>query len=190
MSHSKKELRHKIIKQLESLSEQDVRILNHRIQERLFKSDRWSQAKVIGITISRRREIETRHVIEKAWQEGKDVTVPKCFPDDKSMAFYTITDFKQLEEVYFGLKEPKVNGAVAVEPSQIDLLIVPGVCYTKKGYRVGYGGGYYDRYLQHFLGNTLSLLFECQLVKDIPTEKFDIPVELMITEKRIIDCNE
>jgi 5-formyltetrahydrofolate cyclo-ligase len=191
MDHSKKELRHDIKKKLELLSEQEQSVFNHQIQDQLFNSGRWNSAKVIGITISRGKEVETRGIIEKAWQEGKKVAVPKCFPNEKRMNFYIITDeYNQLEEVYFGLKEPKVHETTSVEPNQMDLLIVPGICYSENGYRIGYGGGYYDRYLQHFHGDTLSLLFECQLIENISFEKFDIPVKQMITEKRTITCYE
>jgi 5-formyltetrahydrofolate cyclo-ligase len=190
MSYSKKELRKIVKEKLESLSEMEVRHYNLLIQEKFFKSDSWNQAEVIGITVSRGREVETRDIIERAWKEGKKVSVPKCYPDNKSMAFYILNDFTQLEEVYFGLKEPKVDETVIVEKNDIELLIVPGVCYTLNGFRVGYGGGYYDRYLEHFHGNTVSLLFECQLVDGIPANEFDIPVKQIITEDRVINCNE
>jgi 5-formyltetrahydrofolate cyclo-ligase len=190
MGHSKKELRNEIKKKLNSLSEQEWSAFNQKIQDQLVTSDSWNIAKVIGITISRGKEIETRGIIETAWQEGKKVAVPKCFPNEKRMVFYLLTDYNQLEEVYFGLKEPKVHETTSVESNQMDLLIVPGICYSENGYRIGYGGGYYDRFLQHFRGNTLSLLFECQLVENIPFERFDIPVMQMITEKRTITCHE
>ncbi|KAA0549415.1 5-formyltetrahydrofolate cyclo-ligase [Bacillus sp. BGMRC 2118] len=188
MSNEKKELRKLVKQQLSKVTKEQFMKYTTRIQQSLFEDEKWKQANVIGITISRGNEIETKGIIEEAWNQGKKVAVPKCIPEDKKMIFYIFTDFSQLEEVYFGLQEPKPSETVAIHPSEIHLLVVPGVVFTEYGFRIGYGGGYYDRYLSQYEGSTLSLLLECQLVQQLPIELHDIPVQQLITEKRIVHC--
>jgi 5-formyltetrahydrofolate cyclo-ligase len=190
MDKTKKELRLEMKNRLNTISEHDFTYSSNKIAQTLFTTRIWKESRVIGLTISRGREVPTRSVIERAWKEGKGVAVPKCFPEDMSMEFYLITSYDQLEEVYFGLKEPIIEENSAVQPNEIDLLIVPGVCFTEKGFRIGYGGGYYDRYLTSFQHQTISLLLECQLLPEILTKSHDLPVQQLITERRLIVCYE
>lgn len=98
-----------------------------------------------------------------------------------------MTDWSQInKDGYFGLDEPDVKKTTPVKKDAIDLLIVPGLVFTKKGYRVGFGGGYYDRYLTDFTQPTVSLVHTKQFVEDFPIEPFDIPVQYLVTEKGII----
>ncbi|WP_246945908.1 5-formyltetrahydrofolate cyclo-ligase [Bacillus pinisoli] len=188
MDRTKKELRLHIKSKLEKLSFYDFDQACKRIENRLYQTDEWKKSKIIGLTISRGREVETRRIIEHAWAEGKQIAVPKCLSSKKQMDFYLLTSFEQLETVYFGLQEPIIQQTVYISPEGIDLLIVPGICYTEKGYRIGYGGGYYDRYLPHYHHVTISLLLECQLVLEIPICSHDLPVQQLITEERTILC--
>lgn len=82
--------------------------------------------------------------------------------------------------------EPKEHETDAVSKEEIDLVIVPGLLYNRAGYRVGFGGGYYDRFLKDYRGYTISLAFSFQLIDHLPHEEYDIPVGKMITEKEII----
>ncbi|WP_456278285.1 5-formyltetrahydrofolate cyclo-ligase [Bacillus sp. AK128] len=190
MMKTKKELRLEIKSKLQSLSTYEFEQANKRIVEQFFNTESWKKSDSLGLTISRGREIETKTIIERAWAMGKKVAVPKCFPEEKRMSFYFITSNQQLEEVFFGLKEPIPSMTEPASEIDLDLLIVPGICYTKKGYRIGYGGGYYDRYLENYHNSTLSLLMECQLVPKIPIEPHDFSIQQMITEERIITCDE
>lgn len=153
------------------------------IQDKLFHSAEWKVAKTIGVTISRFPEVDTEQIIMRAWHEGKKVAVPKCFPKDKSMQFYLLEDFKQLETVYFGLREPIVSKVSACHKNAIDLMLVPGLLFDKEGYRIGFGGGYYDRYLTDFQGVKISLAFAQQVVEKVPTDIFDIPVHKLVTNE-------
>ena len=98
------------------------------------------------------------------------------------MDFRKLERFDQLESVYSGLLEPIESKTNLVEPSDIDLLIVPGIAFDSEGFRMGFGGGYYDRFLQSFKGNTVSLAFREQIVSNLPKEDHDIPVEKIITD--------
>ena len=92
---------------------------------------------------------------------------------------FVVYDPKQLAKTSFGLLEPQGDLEV-VEPSQIDLIHVPGLAFTREGYRIGYGGGYYDRYLEHFAGHTMSTIYPCQ-VQEFNSENHDIPVQEVLT---------
>jgi 5-formyltetrahydrofolate cyclo-ligase len=156
------------------------------IHKKLFSLPEWKNAQTIAVTISTGREVDTTRIIEKAWQENKRVVVPKCYPKMKTMEFRFITSFDQLERVYFGLLEPKVEETEKAHPDQIELMIVPGIVYDRRGYRIGYGGGYFDRYLTHYKNQTLSLAFSAQIVDTVPTEAHDIAVSALITEEEVI----
>ncbi|MCG1022640.1 5-formyltetrahydrofolate cyclo-ligase [Sutcliffiella horikoshii] len=158
------------------------------IQEKLFASIEWKEAETIGVTISRFPEVNTESIIIRAWHEGKKVVVPKCFPKDKRMGFYYLDDFKQLETVYYGLKEPILSEVSACPKESIDLMLVPGLLFDKEGYRIGFGGGYYDRYLVDFTGVKVSLAFSQQLVKKVPRDSYDIPVHKIVTNEDEYDC--
>ena len=157
---------------------------SYEIAQLLYQDPLWKEAKVVGVTISKYPEVDTYQIIRKAWEEGKQVVIPKCLPKKKEMVFRTLTQFNQLESVYYGLLEPIEEMTAEVRGNEIDLLIVPGLAYTKEGYRVGFGGGYYDRYLAEFNGHTVSLAFQSQLVSELPIEEHDIPVKQIITNKK------
>jgi len=186
----KKQLRQWMKDQLAQLTNMQYEQWSYEISNRLFDQAEWKDAKMIGITISNRPEVDTYQIIRRAWREGKKVAVPKCFPKENIMKFFQLNTFLQLEKVFRDLYEPKLEASLFVSPENIDYLIVPGLAFTKEGYRLGFGGGYYDRYLPHFQGRTVSLAFDIQVVEQIPFEQHDLPVEKIITNKEVILSNE
>ncbi|HDR4722765.1 5-formyltetrahydrofolate cyclo-ligase [Bacillus cereus group sp. Sample62] len=183
MREEKVRLRKQIIEHMNSLSEERYTTLSEQIAFSLYVQKEWAEAKTIGITLSIENEVNTYSIIEKAWEEGKQVVVPKCNKGTRTMSFRQISNFDQLETVYMNLREPIPACTEEVNADDIDLQIVPGVAYTERGERIGYGGGYYDRYLVHYKGKTLSLAYSFQIVEHIPVEPFDKNVEKIITEK-------
>ncbi|HFK1761935.1 5-formyltetrahydrofolate cyclo-ligase [Bacillus wiedmannii] len=183
MREEKLRLRKQIIEHMNSLSEERYTTLSEQIAFSLYAQKEWVEAKTIGITLSMENEVNTYPIIEKAWEEGKNVVVPKCNKGTRTMSFRQISNFDQLETVYMNLREPIPALTEEVGADEIDLQIVPGVAYTGRGERIGYGGGYYDRYLVHYKGKTLSLAYSFQMVEHIPVEPFDKNVEKIITEK-------
>ncbi|KIQ87959.1 MULTISPECIES: 5-formyltetrahydrofolate cyclo-ligase [Bacillus] len=190
MKEEKVRLRKQIIEHMNSLSEEQYTTLSEQIAFSLYAQKEWIEAKTIGITLSMENEVNTYPIIEKAWEEGKKVVVPKCNKGTRTMSFRKISDFDQLETVYMNLREPIPGLTEEVNVDEIDLQIVPGVAYTERGERIGYGGGYYDRYLVHYKGKTLSLAYDFQMVKHIPVEPFDKNIEKIITEKGTMLINE
>ncbi|MCU5329426.1 5-formyltetrahydrofolate cyclo-ligase [Bacillus wiedmannii] len=189
MREEKVRLRKQIMEHMNSLSEERYTTLSEQIAFSLYAQKEWAEAKTIGITLSMENEVNTYAIIEKAWEEGKKVVVPKCNKGTRTMSFRQISNFDQLEIVYMNLREPIPARTEEVNADDIDLQIVPGVAYTERGERIGYGGGYYDRYLVHYKGKTLSLAYSFQIVEHIPVEPFDKNVEKIITEKGTVVKN-
>jgi 5-formyltetrahydrofolate cyclo-ligase len=185
LNNEKQKVRKMIKTSLEQLSEEKRVEYTQQISAQLFDLVEWKQAKVIGITIAIPPEIPTLHMVEQAWREGKEVVIPKCHPKNKTMQFKKITSFEQLESVYSGLLEP-VESTVEIAADRIDLLIVPGLAFTKEGYRLGFGGGYYDRFLSTYNGSTIALAYEYQLVEELPVELHDIPVQQIVTNNKVL----
>jgi 5-formyltetrahydrofolate cyclo-ligase len=184
----KKQLRRSMKKQLENLSFPLYEDYSYKIAEKLFKDKNWLEAKSIGITISKPPEVDTLQIIRKAWEQGKQIAIPKCNPETRKLVFRTFTRFSQLEMVYSGLYEPVVSMTEEVNADALDLLIVPGLAFTKSGFRLGFGGGYYDRYLGEHKKQTVSLAFSQQVVAQLPVEPHDLPVSKIITEAEVIEC--
>jgi len=178
----KKQLRNKGKDILSNLLGADRGNKVDRIHEALWNTRSYKEASVIGCTISQDHEIDTSAIIQQAWKEGKKVVVPKCNAKEKELIFREIISFNQLETVYFGLQEPKVEETSVVDKHQIDLMLVPGLMFDERGYRVGYGGGFYDRYLKDFKHTTIALATEEQLLHRVPNDVFDIPIQHVITE--------
>jgi 5-formyltetrahydrofolate cyclo-ligase len=186
----KKQIRKRMQAKLQQLTDEEKQTYDKQIAEKLYELPQWKNARVIGITISKGKEVDTISIIERAWSERKAVSVPKCDPATKTMVFRKIESFSHLESVYFGLFEPIEMLTSEVNKSDMDIIIVPGICFSKNGYRIGYGGGYYDRYLRNVSAPTVSLAYSFQIVDSLPIEEHDVPVEMIITNEGVIQCNE
>ncbi|GEN84384.1 hypothetical protein SLU01_26960 [Sporosarcina luteola] len=187
---SKLSLRNETLTMMKSMKRADHANQSAAIMEQLIASKEYTTARTIGITISRFPEVDTRMLIETAWKSGKQIAVPKCIPSTREMDFRIITSFEDLETVYMDLLEPAIERTETIEKKQIDLQVVPGVVFSKEGYRIGFGGGYYDRYLTDFPGTCISLAFDIQTGKTVPIEEHDIPVDMIITENEVIQCRK
>ena len=178
----KKEIRKKTIDILRNLSLEQKNEIEKKLRFQLFESDLWKQARIIGVTISGGFEWDTRTIIEKGWKQGKTIAVPKCYPEEKRLEFYQFTTYEELEKVYYNLLEPKPVEQNRIQKELMDLIIVPGIVFDQNGYRIGFGGGYYDRFLATYEGITLSLLSKKQVIDKFPSEPYDIPVKHLLTE--------
>ena len=175
----KAELRKQVLHELKALSQEKKQAVNRALTERFLRHPFYQEAKVIATYLSFPHEFQTQELIEQALKDGKKVLIPKTYP--KGRMEFVVYDPQQLVKTSFGLLEPQGNLEM-VEPSQIDLIHVPGLAFTTEGYRIGYGGGYYDRYLENFAGHSLSTIYPCQ-VQEFDFENHDIPVqEVLIYE--------
>lgn len=178
----KKEVRQEVLQQLTKLSAQPElkEKAQEKLRERLFKSEEWQRASAIGITLSMNKELDTAPIIQRALLENKRVGIPVTFEKGR-MIFCEYQLGDPLEETSFGVLEPVKQ--LDIPKKEIDLLLVPGVAFSTKGYRVGFGGGFYDRYLVDFKGTTCSLVFTVQLRDDWEPNQYDLPVNKLIIER-------
>lgn len=178
------EEKQKIRKQIFSLrkeaSDEQIAQWSQAIAEKVVHLEEFQKSAYLYAYVDYNREVCTRPIIEAAWKAGKHVAVPKVH--GKELVFYEFTDYSQLEPGYFQIPEPARGNVVNWEDA---LLIMPGVAFDAKKHRVGYGGGFYDRYLEAHPGHfTAALAFPFQMVKAAPYEETDrIPNRVITPEK-------
>ena len=176
----KAELRKKILQEMKALSQEQKQAIDQALTERLLQHPFYQEAKVIATYLSFPHEFQTQGLIEQALKDDKKVLIPKTY--SKGRMDFVVYRPQQLVKTSFGLLEPQGDLEV-VDAFQIDLIHVPGLVFTTEGYRIGYGGGYYDRYLKHFPGHTLSTIYPCQVQQFMP-ENHDIPVQEVLIDER------
>ena len=159
------------------------------ITDSLVNHPIWNDSYIIAITLARYPEIDTGVIIERGRADGKLIAIPKCKPKTREMDFYLYEEGMQLETVYNGLLEPIPAKAKKIDPADIGLMIVPGLAFTPQGYRLGFGGGYYDRLLMSYSGETVSIAFSEQVTNHLPVEPFDVPVNWLLTERSMLRCD-
>lgn len=168
---------------LKSLSPNEKKQIEKCLYHHLFRSELWKTSTTIGLTWSHDFEWNTKPIIERGWSEKKEICLPKCKPYTKEMEFYLINREEDIRRGYANLMEPDPSATQKVSKKKIDLLIIPGIVFNLEGYRIGFGGGYYDRFLQNFDQKTVSLLSTLQLSMEYDcVEDHDIPVQYVITE--------
>lgn len=177
---NKEQLRNEMTNKLEQLTADQRKEIEQDLVNQLTQSSMWQNASVVGITLSHELEWDTHKAIEKAWDEGKIVVVPKCIHKTRQMDFYQINSFDQVKVGYVGILEPDTELTKKWQKNAIDLLIVPGRVFNTDGYRIGFGGGYYDRFLKDFQNETVSLVWKEQLVENLPVDHYDIAVNHLI----------
>ena len=176
----KSELRKQVLQEMKALSQEQKQAMDQALTDQFLKHPFYQEAKLIASYLSFPHEFQTQELIEQALKDGKKVLIPKTYP--KGRMDFVVYDPHQLVKTSFGLLEPQGDLEV-VDASQIDLIHVPGLVFTTEGYRIGYGGGYYDRYLKHFPGHTLSTIYPCQ-IQDFSPENHDIPVQEVLIDER------
>ena len=176
----KAELRKQVLQEMKAIPREQKQAMDQALTDQFLKHPFYQEAKVIATYLSFPHEFQTQELIEQALKDGKKVLIPKTYP--KGRMDFVVYDPQQLVKTSFGLLEPQGDLEV-VDASQIDLIHVPGLAFTTEGYRIGYGGGYYDRYLKHFSGNTLSTVYPCQ-IRDFIPEDHDIPVQEVLVDER------
>ncbi|WZY01030.1 5-formyltetrahydrofolate cyclo-ligase [Bacillus sp. FSL W7-1360] len=175
-------IRREVKASLQKMSQATYRERSARIVSQLMGRNMWKVAKCMGVTKAIFPEVDTAPLIEQAWCDEKEVALPRVHMRTKTMAFYVVTSWDQLEETRYGLLEPVVSKCRCVDEQAIDLMIVPGVAFTRKGDRLGMGGGFYDRLLPAYRGTTVSLCFEEQLRLVLPTEDHDVKIDHVVVE--------
>lgn len=189
----KKNIRNNILKTKDLLTATQIEGKSKSIYDSLLESNFYKDANCVMLYISFGSEVMTKPIIDDLFKRGKRVFIPVTVPKTKALIVSELKDYENdLAVGHFGVMEPIPEALRPVEPSILDLVIVPGVAFDKSGYRIGYGGGYYDRFLPRLKSDatTVSLAFDLQLIDEIPTQGFDIPVQYIITEDQFIQCKK
>lgn len=169
----------------QSLPEEYIKRSDRGIVENLLALEGWKRALSLFVYVSGNREPDTKAIILRALLEGKVVAVPRCL-DGGIMEARIITSPNELRPGRFGILEPDGNGVV-LHPRYIDLVVAPCIAADRQGYRLGYGGGYYDRYLAQVRCTTVCLCRKRLLRESLPHDALDRPVDLVITEDERIN---
>ncbi len=159
---------------------------NQQIADRLLASQMYKDAKTVFAYISTGSEVKTGRIINTALTDGKKVAVPLCNTDLRTMKAVVINDISQLTIGSYGLFEPYYEDMQILEKSEIDLVIVPALSFDRNRMRIGYGGGYYDKFLADFKGLSVGLCFSCCVTDKLPTEEFDCPVDKVICPTEVV----
>ncbi len=156
------------------------------ISDVFFNSDLYKKAKLLLCYSSCGTEISTNRIIETAFENGKSVALPLCLDGYGNMEYYLVNSLDDLRCGMFGILEPDVNKCSKIADYSSALCLVPGLCFDLKGFRLGYGKGYYDRFLEKFTIKTAGLCYN-ELVQDsLPIDKHDKSVDYIITQTGII----
>lgn len=172
---TKKKQRQEILAWLRVWSPEEKALVDQGLLERLLKHDAYRQAQTVATYLSLPHEWQTAPFIERALSDGKQVVVPKLVGDAEMIFVPYRSD--ELTEGALGILSPTSHDVV--DKSEIDLIHVPGLLFNRQGYRIGYGGGFYDRYLADYEGMTLATVYEKQLCHFTP-EPHDIAVKELI----------
>lgn len=177
---TKKLYRQRIQGELANLPENYRLEIEDLLFDLLVKSEGWQASQTVGLTYSIGNEWDTHSLIEEAWGKGKRLALPKTQPKSRQMTFHLVEDWSQLKLGSYGIMEPIAGRVPPLSKEDLDLILVPGLLFNQAGYRLGYGGGYYDRYLKDFKGRTLSQLADFQIDESLPIGPYDVPVDQLI----------
>ena len=172
-----------------SLTEEEKRYRDKRIAHTVRSLWQYRDNDLLLTYVSTPIEVDTHAIIKTALEDGKTVAVPRCVPQTRRMEFYRIRSMEELEVGSFGVLEPLPNKENLVEDVSHGLCLVPAFCYDFLGYRLGYGKGYYDRFLSAFGGNMIGICYSDCIRHRLPHGRFDRAVELIVTEKFIRRTN-
>ncbi len=181
-SPDRKSLRSLLLEKRDNTSFDFMKIASEKMQKKLKKINAFRNAQKIGVYYPIGSEILTQDIIQELLSNGKDVFLPKVI--EKNIEFRKITDFSSLEKGSFDIMEPKDD---CVTDNNLDVVLVPTVGISPIGVRLGYGHGFYDRYLAEHKTITISLTLEKQIIKNIPKSEHDVIIDWIVTEDRILE---
>ena len=173
----KKALRAAIRQQKRAMTEEDIVSKSEKLGQLLAQNELYQNAKTFYGYLPYNQEVRTVPMLEQAIRDGKRVAVPKCYGD--IMKFIYMDDLSQVAPGYAGIPEPIADEPVADDPTA--LVLMPGMAFDPQGHRIGYGGGFYDKFLAQEPDHpTLALCYDFQMLPHLETEEFDIPVDSVL----------
>lgn len=173
----KAELRRQIRQMKREMTPEQIETASVRLGKLFLETEQYRQAKTVYGYLPYNQEVRTMPILARALQDGKRVAVPKIYGDQ--MRFIYLSDLEQVEKSPKGIPEPIADGPEGDDPTA--LVLMPGLAFTKDGCRMGYGGGYYDKFLAKEPDHpTVALCYGFQIVECLPTEEYDVPADLVL----------
>lgn len=174
MKLTKKEYRAAIRSRKREMTPEDITLRSHALCRQVLNSDAYRSAQTLYGYLPFNQEVQTMPLLQQALSEGKQVALPKCYGTE--MRFVLVSDLSRIQRSAFGAPEPVDDSPLAADKNA--LVIVPGLAFDRRGYRIGYGGGYYDRFLSREPDHpTIALCYDFQVVDRLPADLHDIPVD-------------
>ncbi len=190
INQEKARLRLKYKELRKSIPQAEKTELDLAVADRFLNLSEYKNAETVFAFVSKDIEVNTKAIISDALKNGKKAAVPLCNPDNTAMEFYYINSYSDLKDGFYGIKEPDINKCVKAESFERSIMAVPGLVFDKNGYRVGFGKGYYDRFIAFYTGVTVGICYSDCIEDELPGDKFDKPVNLIVTDKYTIDTRQ
>lgn len=186
--NDKATLRKEFLEKRRALSLEDILRWSNEIRRQLITLPELQTADALLTYVSSKdNEVDTWMIIQWALNRQIQVFVPKTIPG-RQLTWHRLFALSDLRRNRFGILEPDSQVSEPIPPSPSAPVLVPGIAFTPKGFRIGYGAGYFDRFLATHNGRRIGLAFDFQLIEEFPVDEHDIPVEMVVTEKRVITC--
>lgn len=182
----KSEIRKSLIAKRMQQTDEEIHVKSQQIFNNLKESGITKNKKRIMLYKDFRKEVQTDHIITYLLEEDHEIVLPRVSDNKQTMELYLISGQEDMQCSSYGIMEPIPSAERLVTPDSLDLILSPGVGFTKAGYRIGYGGGFYDKMLVHIKNVFVcALAFDCQIVTDLPIEAHDQKLDMIITESKI-----
>jgi 5-formyltetrahydrofolate cyclo-ligase len=184
---AKEDIRRIMLRRRREMSQEEIDEKSGRIAEILFSLDFIQNSQTIMVYVNMPGEVRTEKIIQGLLKAGKTVVVPVCIPKTVDLLASEIKGLDELVPGHYGILEPKKEFIRPVDPSTLEVIIVPGLAFDIHGNRIGHGKGYYDRFLMKVppFAKKVGLAFNFQVMPSVPICHFDVPMDLIITESGI-----
>lgn len=184
----KRELRQAYLSRRREMSLDAVKRSSLAICKDISSTAWFQRSKRLLMYMPIRREVDLRPLMDVAWRKGKTVYLPKADPVTHAMDAYAVHSLDELKAGAYGILEPSADATKEADLEKLDCVFIPGVVFDRQGYRIGYGGGYYDRFLPRLTSSTLliGVAYAWQVVERIPRDAYDEPLHVLVTEKEVL----
>jgi len=184
----KRALRRRILALRDAVDAATQRRWSAAAYERLSALQVYRAARTVHLFVPFGSEVDTRPVLEDLWARQIRAVLPRVAPD-RRLDHLAVTGWDEVEPGAYGIGEP-VAACRAVDPAEVELILVPGVAFDRRGGRLGYGGGYYDRFLQACPAPRVALAFDLQIVDAVPREDHDLLVDAVVTDQGLVTASD
>lgn len=184
----KKLLRAEIIKKRQNMTEMEFKKYSFEVFNNIINWQLFKDKNNLMFYYSFRNEVDTLEIIEECFRCGKNVFLPKTIKETTTILPCKIDSILDLEKGEYGIMEPPQRKIFP--KNDIDIVFVPGVAFDRKGYRIGYGAGYYDRFLRDYKGIKVGICFEFQVMENVFQEEHDVSMDYLITERGITNTGD